>query len=149
MNKPDGVQSFAAPCIVDEGVLINRDDIERLLTSLCRVNYIHIIEGKVSSEGQGSIEEVFSDLHQSTLIANEKLYINIQSFDYLQLSRSTNNEACFDLIQDHRQLRLLPIGKKNHQYAASKNIDEEAIEAMVTQVLSARIDVQLDDEYFQ
>ena len=148
MSKLDGIQSFPAPCIVDEGILINRDDIERLLTGLCHVNYVHTIGGEVSHEGQGLIQEIFSDIHQSTLIVNEKLYINIQSFDYLQLSKSTNNEACFDLIQDNRQLRLMPIAKENQHYATAKNIDAETIEAMVTEVLSARLDVQLDDEYF-
>lgn len=148
MSKSDGVQSFPSPCIVDEGILVNQDDIKRLLAGLCRVNYIHTIEGKVSNEGQGLIQEIFSDFHQSTLIANEKIYINVQSFDYLQLSKSTNNEACFDLIQDNRQLRLIPIARKNQNYSASKNIDAETIEAMVTEVLSARLDVQLDDEDF-
>lgn len=149
MSKLDGIQSFPAPCIVDEGILINRDDIERLLTGLCYVKYIHSIEGQVTNEGQGLVQEIFSDLHQSTIIANQKLYINIQSFDYLHLSKSTNDEACFDLVQDNRQLRLIPICRQNQHYSTAKEIDAETIEAMVTEVLSARLDVQLDDEDFQ
>jgi len=147
MNNKDDVKSLSAPCIVDEGILINQDDIKRLLTDLCRVNYVHSIDGKVCNEGQGLIQEIFSDDHQSTLIANEKMYINIQSFDYLQLSKSTTNKAYFDLIQENRQLRLIPIARNELRQSIAKNIDAETIEAMVTEVLTARLDVQLDDDF--
>ena len=149
MNKHQGLEFLPAPCIVDEGILINHDDIRRLLTDMCHVRYVHSIAGQINNEGQGFIQEIFNDSHQSTVIANRKLYININSFDYLQLSKSTENEACFDLIQDNRQLRLIPIARTNKPQTISKNIDAEAIEAMVAEVLSARLDVQLDDEDFQ
>ena len=149
MSKPQGMKSIPAPCIIDRGTLINHDDIKRLLADLCHVSYVHSMDGRVTSEGKGFIQEIFDDSHQSTLIANQKIYININSFDYLELSRSTNDESCFDLIQDNRQLRLIPISRKNRTQTMCKDIDAEAIEAMVTEVLSARLDVQLDDEYFQ
>ncbi|MGL5792875.1 MAG: hypothetical protein ACRC06_00435, partial [Waterburya sp.] len=98
--------------------------------------------------GQGLIQEIFCDSHQSTLVANRKIYLNIQSFDYLQLSRSTDNLTCFDLIQDNRQLRLIPVSRIAQAQSISKNIDAETIEAMVTEVLSARLDVQFDDDEF-
>ena len=147
MSKHHGMKSLPAPCIVDEGTIVNPDDIKRLLADLCHVYYVHTIDGRIGSEGKGFIQEIFSDLGQSTLIANRKIYLNIQSFDYLQLSKSNNNEACFDLIQDNRQLRLIPISHRSDRAIAK--IDAEAIEAMVTEVLSARLDMQLDDEDFQ
>ncbi len=149
MSKHQGMKSLPAPCIVDEGILIDRDDIKRLLADMCHVYYVHTIEGQVTSEGKGFIQEIFIDSHQSTLIANSKIYININSFDYLELSKSTDNEACFDLVQDNRQLRLIPVPRNHHSQNISREIDAEAIEAMVTEVLSARLDVQLDDEDFQ
>lgn len=148
MSKHQGMKSIPAPCIVDRGILINHDDIKRLLADLCHVYYVHSMDGRVTSEGKGFIQEIFDDSYQSTLIANQKIYININSFDYLELSRSTNDESCFDLIQDNRQLRLIPVSH-NRTKTMCKDIDAEAIEAMVTEVLSARLDVQLDDEYFQ
>ena len=137
-----------APCIVDEGILVDRDDIKRLLADICHVRYVHTIDGQVTGEGKGFIQEIFSDPYQSTSIANKNIYININSFDYLQLSKSTDEEAYFDLIQDNRQLRLIPIARKTQVRAISNEIDAETIEAMVTEVLSARLDVQLDDEEF-
>ncbi len=148
MSKHHGMESLPAPCIVDEGIVINQDDIKRLLADLCHVNYVHTIDGEVSSEGQGFIQEIFNDSNQSTLIANRKIYINLQSFDYLCLSKNTEEQACFDLIQDNRQLRLIPISRATQPQTVPKNLDAEAIEAMVTEVLSAHLDVQLDDEDF-
>lgn len=149
MSKHQGMKSLPAPCIVDTGIVINQDDMKRLLSDLCHVRYVHTIDGQVNSEGQGLIQEIFADSHQSTLIANNNLYINIKSFDYLQLSKTTDAQACFNLIQDNRQLSLIPTAQTNQSQAISRNIDAETIEAMVTEVLSARLDVQLDDDDFQ
>ena len=148
MSKYHAMKPLAAPCIVDRGIVINQDDIRRLLADLCHVYYIHSIDGQINSEGQGLIQEIFSDSHQSTLVANRKLYINIQSFDYLQLSKYTDDRTCFDLVQDNLRLRLIPVSRISQSQAISRNIDAETIEAMVTEVLSARLDVQLDDEEF-
>ena len=59
-----------------------------------------------------------------------------------------DNRACFDLIQDNRQLRLIPISNNTLNREQNEGINAAAIEAMVTEVLSARLDVQLDDEEF-
>lgn len=149
MSQHQATESLPAPCIVDEGILINHDDIKRLLVDLCHVRYVHTIDGQVTSEGQGIIHEIFSDQHQSTLIANQKIYLNLNSFDYLQLSKSTDDDTCFDLIQDIRQLRLIPVNRPTSPQVVSQDLDAETIEAMVTEVLSARLDVQLDDEEFE
>ncbi len=148
MSKHQGTESLPAPCIVDEGIVIKHDDIQRLLADLCHVRYLHKIGEQKTSEGEGYIQEIFSHPHQSTLIANRKIYINIQSFDYLRISRSTEQEACFNLIQDNLQLSLIPISRTIPPQAIAKNIDADTIEAMVTDVLTARLDVQLDDEEF-
>ena len=144
MSKHQGIESLPAPCIVDEGIVINPDDIKRLLADLCHVQYIHQIDGREGNKEEGFIQEIFNDRNQSTLVANKKIYINIQSFDYLRLSKTTEGETSFDLIQDNRQLRLIPVCRTVPAETIAKNIDAETIEAMVTEVLTARFDVQLD-----
>lgn len=139
-NKP-------APCIVDYGTIVNKEDIKRLLNDLCHVRYSHSIDSQLQSEGQGYILEVFNESNQSTLIANGSIYINVQSFDYLQLSKSSTDETYFDLVQEHRILRLIPIAVQNSEQILTRNFDAATIEAMVTDVLSARLDVQLDDDF--
>lgn len=134
-----------APCIIDTGIIINKQDIGRLLNDLSQVRYIHTLDGELQNEGEGCVMEVFCDPHRSTLIANHTLYLNVQSFDYLQLSQSSTKEAHFDLIQDNRRLRLIPLSNPL-QEQSTQQFNADALEAMVTQVLSAKWDVQIDDE---
>ena len=148
MSKEQTPHKLPAPCIIDSGTIVNKEDMKRLLNDLCHVHYIHSIDEQFNSEGKGWILEVFNHPSQSTLIANGNLYINIQSFDYMQLSQSLEQETCFDLIQDNRRLRLIPIVNSKPEQVSVKNIDAATIEAMVTEVLAARWDVQIDDEDF-
>jgi len=70
-----------APCIIDTGIVVNKRDIKRLLFDLGRVRYLHIQDGKIYSEGEGYVLEVFANPDRSTLIANHALYLNVHSFD--------------------------------------------------------------------
>lgn len=142
-NQPP--PQLPAPCIVDTGIIVNKQDMGRLLSALGRVRYIHTLDGKLQNEGEGCVMEVFADSSCATLIANYALYLNVQSFDYLQLNQSPEKEACFDLIQDHRQLRLIPLSNPL-QEQSTQQLNAEALEAMVTQVLSAKWDVQIEDD---
>ncbi|WP_026079481.1 hypothetical protein [Spirulina subsalsa] len=138
--------SIPAPCIVDTGLIVNKDDMRRLLSSLGRVRYIHTLDDQVQNQGEGCILEVFTDPSQATLIANRALYINVCSFDYLHLHQSPEGDSFFDLVQENRQLRLISLGNPLNDPESSRNLDEAALEAMLTQVLSAKWDVQMDDE---
>lgn len=138
--------SLPAPCIVDTGIVVNKEDMRRLLSSLGRVYYFHSLDGSIHSQGEGCILEVFADPRQSTLIANGALYLNVQSFDYLHLYTSENGESCFELVQDNRQLQLLPRSTFLEDRQMETDFDVDSLEAMVAQVLSAKWDVQLDDE---
>lgn len=134
-----------APCIIDSGIIINKQDMGCLLTSVGHVRYIHTIDGKLKNEGEGRLLEVFTDPHRATIIANKAIYLNVQSFDYLQLNQSPEQQTYFDLIQDNRQLRLIPLSNPL-QEECTEQINVEALEAMVTQVLNAKWDVQIDDD---
>jgi hypothetical protein len=146
MSYNTSSHSLPAPCIIDFGTIVNKDDIRRLLNDLSRVRYIHTFDRKLQSEGEGWIVEVFADPHQATLVANHKLYLNVHSFDYLKIHQSPDQDPYFDLIQDNRQLRLIPLANCLQDYGENQKLDADALEAMVTQVLSARWDVQLDDD---
>lgn len=146
MNYDKSSHKLPAPCIIDFGTIINKDDIRRLLNDLGRVRYIHTVDGKLQSQGEGWIVEVFADPHQATIVANHKLYINVLSFDYLKIEQSSENETYFNLIQDSRQLQLIPLSNCLLDFEATQKLDADTLEAMVTQVLSARWDVQLEDD---
>lgn len=145
MSHHQPSHQLPAPCIIDTGTIVNKQDIGRLLTDLGRVRYIHSLDGKLQNEGEGCVLEVFADPNRSTIIANRALYLNVQSFDYLQLNQSPEQETYFDLIQDNRQLRLIPLSNP-YQEQSNQQLNADALEAMVAQVLSAKWDVQIDDE---
>lgn len=134
-----------APCIVDTGIIVSKQDMQRLLADLGRVRYIYTQDGNLLSEGEGYVLEVFADPQQSTLVANHALYLNVYSFDYLELKKSVELQPCFDLIQDARQLRLIPVSNPL-QDQTTRNLNAAALEAVVAEVLSANWDVRIDDE---
>lgn len=135
-----------APCFIESGLILNKEDMKRLLNDLGSVRYCHYLDGQLFNEGEGWIVDVFSDPHHATMVTNETLYLNTHSFDYLEMGRTTEGETYFDLVQEQRQLRLIP--NKGHQGAVEirEELDVDVLEAMVNQVLSAKWDVQLDDD---
>ncbi|QLE54358.1 hypothetical protein [Nostoc sp. TCL26-01] len=134
-----------APCIVDTGIIVNKLDMKRLLADLGRVRYIYTQEGKLQSEGEGDVMEVFANPQRSTLVANSALYINVASFDYLQLKQSPQKETYFDLMQESTCLRLIPLSTPL-QERRERKWNVSAIEAMMEEVLAARWDAEIDDD---
>lgn len=145
-DHPSQWKGLPAPCIIDTGTVISKQDMQRLLTGLHRVKYTHLQNGVPISEGEGCVIEVFADPQRATLVANHALYLNVNSFDYLELGRSADG-SWFDLIHEGRQLRLIPLSnpleEQRHQ-----SLDTAALEAMVAEVISASWDAQIDDEEF-
>lgn len=140
-----GNTRLPAPCIVDVGVIVNKQDMQRLLADLSRVRYSYSQDGEPIAEDEGYVLEVFADPQRSTLVANHTLYINVHSFDYLELKRSSDQQSCFDLIQENRQLRLIPLSNPL-QEQTTRSLNAAALEAVVAEVLSASWDVRIDDD---
>ncbi|ADI63025.1 hypothetical protein [Trichormus azollae] len=134
-----------APCIVNTGIIVNKLDIRRLLTDLGRVHYIYTQDNKLLSEGDGDVMEVFVHHQRSTIVANHALYLNINSFDCLELKQPSEKESFFDLIQEDICLRLIPLSTPL-QERYERHFQGTTIEAMMDQVLSARWDAEIDDD---
>ena len=149
MNHQTNNCQLPAPCIIESGILVNKEDIKRLINDLTQVRYIHDIDGIVQNQGQGWILEVFNDPSQATIVVNNSLYINIQSFDYLKLNQVSPYETYFDLIQENRTLRLIPMATptQEQQNQVSKNLGFDNLDDMLGEVFSAKWDVQADDDF--
>jgi hypothetical protein len=146
MNKSQPTQPLPAPCIIDTGIIVNKEDMRRLLNDIGRVHYLHILDGLIQSEGDGWIMEIFADAKQATIVANHALYLNLQSFDYLVINKTSEEQTCFELVQENRHLQLMPLSSPLQDDGINSSLDVDALESMVTQVLSAKWDVQLDDD---
>ncbi|MBF2001128.1 MAG: hypothetical protein IGS50_09775 [Synechococcales cyanobacterium C42_A2020_086] len=144
-DQLSGNAKLPAPCIVDTGTIINKQDMQRLLSDLNRVCYRYTQDEKLLSEDEGYVVEVFADPQRSTLVANHTLYLNVYSFDYLELHQSPEQQAYFDLVQDNRQLRLIPLSNPLQDQRA-RSLNAAALEAVVAEVLSASWDVRIDDD---
>ncbi len=136
--------SIPAPCLIDNGVVVNKTDMLRLLQDLGQVQYWHYQDGVPISEGQGLVMEVFADGKQATLVANHTLYINVYSFDFLEMGK-TDTDSHFDLVQDNRRLRLVPLSDPMHEQI-TRSVNTATLEAMVADALSASWDACLDDD---
>ncbi len=144
-NPRQSSVKLPAPCLVDTGIVVNKQDMHRLLADLGQVRYVHTQDGVLLSDGEGYVLEVFSDPNQSTLVANSALYLNVCSFDYLELQRSPHKETYFDLVQDSFRLRLIPLGN-SMQEQMDRRLNVATLEAVVADVLSASWDARIDGE---
>ncbi len=134
-----------APCIINTGVIVNKLDMRRLLADLGRVRYMYTQEGQLQSEGEADVMEVFANPRHSTIVANHALYLNVHSFDYLELKQSPQQQTYFDLTQESSCLRLIPLSTPQ-QERQQRSLNVVTIEAMMEQVLSARLDAEIDDD---
>lgn len=148
MNPDHASQDLPAPCVIDQGIVVHKEDMKRLLNGLKHVKYIHSLEGVCQSQGEGWILEVFADRQQATLVMNQSLYLNVYSFDYLQISCNTEAQTIIHLWQDQRHLQLIPQISPASAPPAHPYLDAHTLEAMMTHMLSAQWDVQLDDDLF-
>lgn len=134
-----------APCIIDTGIIVNKLDMRRILTDLRHVRYLHLHEDKLRSEGEGFVLEVFADPRRATVVANHALYLNVYSFDYVELKQSPQKESYFDLVQDSRRLRLIPLTNPLHD-RNTDSLNDADLEAVVDEVLSSKWDLNIDDD---
>ncbi len=134
-----------APCLVDSGMVVNKADMLRLLQDLGQVRYQHFQDSALLTEGGGFVMEVFADTQQATLVANHTLYLNVYSFDFLEMGKIDTQQSYFDLVQDNRRLRLLPIYDPV-QDQITQSANTAAFEAMVVDALTARWDACMDDD---
>lgn len=140
-----GLSNVPAPCLVDHGIVVNKTDMLRLLNDLGQVAYTDIHGIDVLSQGTGYVMDVFAEPGVSTLVANQSLYLNVYSFDYIQLEKLPEDQACFKLFQENRCLEIVPLTSPIKEQA-KRDLDAATIEEIVAEALSASWDACLDDD---
>jgi hypothetical protein len=125
-------QKTPAPCIVNEGILINKTDMLRAIETLESVRYSFIVDGEEMSSGQGIVVKVFASTDSATLIVNECIFVNIMSFNYLRFYINDENATAIELIEDSKVLRLAAMdnetgksGLSNRSIFSDHSFDEE------------------------
>ncbi len=115
-----------APCIVGRGIILHPRDMACLLEDLGRVQYRFRDGNQTLEEGEGYIFEVFADPQRATVVANRSLFLNLSSFDWLEVSRDADSSR-FDLVQESRRLELIPLTAT----ACQEGWEDTALQAMI------------------
>lgn len=97
-----------APCIINEGTLVNKRDMIRAVETLECVTYCDILDDQVISQGDGVLVKIFASKDSATLIVNGSIFLNVLSFDHLHFASPPEGEAVIDLVNGTRILRLIP-----------------------------------------
>lgn len=97
------------PCLIENGIVYGVKDIYRIIRDMGHVNYSEIVNSDVLTEGEGYIMSVVANQQSATVIANQRLYLNVCGFEYMRISTQEDGSVFFDLVHPYRTLRLTPV----------------------------------------
>ncbi len=114
-------------CLVEQGIIYSKRDMIRILRDLDRVLYLDLIDNASVANGEGYVVEVYANSFDSTLVFNNRLHINVNSFDFLKIT--TQPEKLVELISGHRVIKLRPLTNilQANQSRIEEEIDEQRI----------------------
>jgi len=99
--------------IVNDGIIYNKRDIMYLLWDLGYISYYEVVGDKVANHGKGYIMRVSSNSEDPTLFLNGRVYINVNSIDYLKVRKIKNFSTMYELFCDGRVIKIIPDNKKH------------------------------------
>ena len=132
-------------CLVEQGIIYSKRDMIRILRDLDRVLYVDLIDNASVANGEGYVVEVYANSFDSTLVFNNKLHINVNSFDFLKIS--SQPEKTVELISGHRVMRLKPL--TNILQANQSRIEEEIDEQRIAIASQMACDNEVDINCFE
>ena len=127
-------------CLVEQGIIYSKRDMIRILRDLDRVNYTDLIDNLSVAYGEGYVVEVYANSFDSTLVFNNRLHINVNSFDFLKII--TQPEKLVELISGHRIIKLKPL--TNILLANQSRVEEEIDEQRVAIASQLACDNEVD-----
>ena len=132
-------------CLVEQGIIYSKRDMVRILRDLDRVLYIDLIDNASVANGEGYVVAVYANGYDSTLVFNNRLHINVNSFDFLKIS--SEPEKIVELISGHRIIKLKPL--TNILQANQARIEEEIDEQRITITNQLACDDEVNLNYLE
>lgn len=126
------------PLVVDDGIIANRRDMVRVLRDLGHVRYAELVGDETRASGEGLVAHVAAHDTAATIVANRRIYLNVNGFDFLRLGRGSDG-AAFDLVTDNRTLRLEPLSdpiRDGITHEESAYVPAEALSGLIGAQLS-------------
>lgn len=96
------------PCIIDNGILYNPKDIQRVLRDLGQVSYQHIIDGEIKASGEGYVVHVSANNSSANIIVNKRIYLNVSGFEYMKIN-TQDDQAVIELVERYNTLKFTPM----------------------------------------
>lgn len=94
--------------IVNEGILYNKRDMVYLLRDLGYIVYFEVVRNRVVNKGHGYIMRVCANSEEPTLFLKGRVYINVNSFNYLQVKSGSKGRTIYELHSDVRVIKIVP-----------------------------------------
>ena len=132
-------------CLVEQGIIYSKRDMVRILRDLDRVNYTDLIDNLSVAHGEGYVVEVYANNFDSTLVFNNRLHINVNSFDFLKISSQPDKKV--ELISGHRIIKLKPL--TNILQANQSRIEEEIDEQRIALASQLACDDEVNLNYLE
>ena len=132
-------------CLVEQGIIYSKRDMVRILRDLDRVLYVDLIDNASVANGEGYVVEVYANGFDSTLVFNNRLHINVNSFDFLKIS--SQPEKAVELISGHRVIKLKPL--TNILQANQSRIEEEIDEQRIAIASQLALDDEVNLNYLE
>mgnify|MGYP001582953807 CR=1 FL=1 len=135
------------PCIVDNGILYNSKDMQRVLRDLGHVSYFQIIDNEIKGSGEGYIVSVVANNSSANMIVNKRLYLNVNGFEYLSI-KTENNQAIVELVEQFRTIRLIPLTNPLSEELNTNDIVlSQAVEYSEDDYDESFAEINMDDDY--
>jgi len=99
--------------IVNDGIIYNKRDIMNILWDLGYITYFEAEGDNVTNKGKGYIMRVSANNEEGTLFLNGRIYINVNSIDYLKVRKIKDFTTLYELHCDKRIIKLVPDHKKH------------------------------------
>ena len=132
-------------CLVESGIIYSKRDMIRILRDLDRVLYVDLIDNASVANGEGYVVEVYANSFDSTLVFNNKLHVNVNSFDFLKIT--SQPEKLVELVSGHRVIKLKPL--TNILLTNQSQIEEEIDEQRVAIASQLACDNEVDLNYLE
>ena len=98
--------------IVNDGIIYNKRDIMTLLWDLGFIVYFEVDAERVLNKGRGFIMRVSMNNEEPTLFLNGRVYLNVNTFDYMRVKKVKESMTLYELHSENRIIKIIPDTKK-------------------------------------
>jgi hypothetical protein len=129
------------PLLVGDGTLTHSRDMVRALETVETFTYRYLVDGDLITEGRATLVRIMADSDSASVLVNGCMFLNVQSFQYINFRTDTEGQARFDLYVEGAVLEITPLDEPEIRTG-----QRQVIRMMEESVFDANSIVLLDDE---